>query len=208
MSLAAKGTSSKFFIKALALLCALPKYASQKETLVRYCEWLVTLYEGASSPDWEWFEDRLTYSNAVIPEALLQGYQITGTKKYFEIGNKTLDFLIRHGFQNGIYVPIGQKGWFVKGKERVVYDQQPEDTAAMFQVLKTMFKITGNAEYRKLMGECFSWFLGDNILGQSLYDPITGGCYDGIGTEFINLDQGAESTLSYLASRLALENVS
>lgn len=198
--------AAAFFIKALTLLCGLPEYAPHRESMVRYCNWLVTLYEGASSPEWEWFEDRLTYSNAVLPEALLQAYQITGTVKYFEVGNKTLDFLIRHGFRDGIYVPIGQKGWFVKGKEREVFDQQPEDTAAMLQVLKTMHKITSNEKYRKMMEECFGWFLGDNILGQALYDPITGGCYDGIGTQFINLDQGAESTLSYLASRQAFES--
>jgi len=51
----------------------------------------------------------------------------------------------------------------------------------------------------------FNWFLGKNHLNQMVYDEITGGCFDGLGKYSLNLNQGAESTLSYLAARLFLE---
>ena len=54
------------------------------------------------------------------------------------------------------------------------------------------------------MHEAFNWFLGDNSLRQVVYDRTTGGCYDGIGDGNINLNQGSESTTSYLLARLAL----
>ena len=38
-----------------------------------------------------------------------------------------------------------------------------------------------------------------------MYNPCTGGCYDGLEENYINLNQGAESTVSYLMSRLTIE---
>ena len=44
----------------------------------------------------------------------------------------------------------------------------------------------------------FSWFLGQNQLQQSLYDPGTSGCRDGLHADRVNENQGAESTISFL----------
>jgi hypothetical protein len=49
------------------------------------------------------------------------------------------------------------------------------------------------------------WFLGRNHLGQIIYNPCTGGCYDGLEQHSVNLNQGAESTVSYLMARLVVE---
>ena len=38
-----------------------------------------------------------------------------------------------------------------------------------------------------------------------VYNEDTGGCYDGLGRHSVNLNQGAESTISYLLARLMLE---
>lgn len=51
----------------------------------------------------------------------------------------------------------------------------------------------------------FTWFLGNNHLNQIIYNPATGGCYDGLEKDYINLNQGAESTVSYLMARLTME---
>jgi hypothetical protein len=56
------------------------------------------------------------------------------------------------------------------------------------------------------MGIAFNWFLGHNHLNQIVYNPCTGGCYDGLESYYINLNQGAESTISYLMARLTVEN--
>jgi hypothetical protein len=50
----------------------------------------------------------------------------------------------------------------------------------------------------------FNWFLGANHLNQIVYNPRTGGCYDGLEETHVNLNQGAESSISYLLSRLAI----
>src|SRR3989338_1638702 len=61
-------------------------------------------------------------------------------------------------------------------------------------------------EYKKLMTKAFYWYLGENYLGQYLYDQISGGCYDGLGKTHVNLNQGAESTVSYIAARIAMSD--
>jgi len=175
-----------------------------KELLVTHCDRLVSLYRGVSSEEWQWFENYLTYSNAVLPEALILGHEHTGNREYLDIGIKTLDFLIGKTFVSGIYMPIGQDGWHHKIGERRYFDQQPEDVSAMVCALATAQSITGKDSYKKLMYEAFNWFLGDNSLKQVVYDRATGGCYDGVGEGHINLNQGAESTTSYLLARLAI----
>lgn len=55
------------------------------------------------------------------------------------------------------------------------------------------------------MHASFNWFLGTNHLHQVIYNPCTGGCYDGLEENYVNLNQGAESTISYLMARLTLQ---
>ena len=58
------------------------------------------------------------------------------------------------------------------------------------------------------MKTAFSWFLGNNHLQHIIYNPSTGGCYDGLEEHNVNLNQGAESTICYLLARLAMEDIS
>lgn len=194
-----------FYIKALS--CLLSKWKEPKTLAVlrSCCEQLIILYEKSHSSDWEWFEHYLTYSNAILPEALILGYKITGEKRYLEVSEKTINFLIEHTFKDNTYIPIGQSGWFPKQGTRQYFDQQPEDTTATVEALNVMFQVTNRKHYKELAEIAFNWFLGDNVLGQVVYDRTTGGCYDGIGEKFINLNQGAESTISYLFARLSFE---
>lgn len=195
--------ASAFYIKGLCLLYQTGR--EFQEILVRQCDRLMSLYRGTAAPEWPWFEPYLTYSNAVFPEALLLGHIQTGNREYLETGLRSLDFLISQTFLNGIYAPIGQDGWHQKAGERRYFDQQPEDASAMTCALATAYALTGKEDYRKRIHEAFNWFLGDNSLKQVVYDRATGGCYDGLGESQINLNQGAESTISYLLARIALQ---
>ncbi|MBI3292093.1 MAG: glycosyltransferase, partial [Elusimicrobia bacterium] len=103
--------AAAFYVKGLCLLLKAKRPVGGNDlngALIRHCDRLVSLYRGASAEEWPWFENYLTYSNAVFPEALLLGHQQTGNSEYLEIGTKTLDFLIRQTFIGGIYAPIGQ----------------------------------------------------------------------------------------------------
>ena len=193
-----------FYIKSLALHLKQHANANYLGKLIHACNFLMREYKEHGSHEWQWFEPILAYSNATLSEALLIGYAVTGNPDYLKIGKKTLDFLISHTFENNMYVPIGQQGWFKRGGHRYKFDQQPEDTASTIEALKTMYDISKDSHYQRLAHRTFDWFLGDNLLGQIIYDQTTGGCYDGLGEREVNLNEGAESTLSYLLSRLLL----
>ncbi len=168
---------------------------------------LVKLYEEESSENWKWFESCLTYSNAKLPEALFLVYEITKDKKYLEVAKESLDFLSNTVFVDDALAPIGQNGWYKRNGERAFFDQQPLDVSAMVQAYLTAYRLTEEEDYYKKAILAFNWFLGKNHLKQMIYNDSTGGCYDGLGKFSINLNQGAESTVSYLIARIFLEEL-
>lgn len=170
----------------------------------RLASYLVSLYEKYSSDGWRWFEEYMTYSNSKLPEALFYAYLATKNKKYLETAESTLKFLSSITFENGIFAPIGHNGWYFKNGKKAYFDQQPVDTASMVQTLSLASQITKKEKYKKDAFTAFNWFLGKNYLNQVVYDEFTGGCHDGVGEFSVNLNQGAESTISYLIARLTL----
>jgi hypothetical protein len=67
--------------------------------------------------------------------------------------------------------------------------------------------LTGDKNYQNIAYIIFNWFFGKNLKGVVLYDQATGGCFDGINPEGSNLNQGAESTISYLLARTEIEKM-
>jgi glycosyltransferase involved in cell wall biosynthesis len=172
-----------------------------------FAEHLVSLYERTSRKDWKWFEEYLTYANSKLSEALFYAHLVTNNKKYLEVAEESLRFLIDETFKESIFVPIGQGGWYQKGGERMYYDQQPIEAAYMIESLIVAFKTTRREEYRMRAFQAFKWFTGENSLKQMVYNENTGGCYDGLGERTVNINQGAESTLSYLLARINMMDV-
>jgi len=166
----------------------------------------IDYYKATGAKDWQWFEDNLTYSNSKLPESLYYAYDLTHKKRYLTVAERTLDFLSQITFEPDYYSPIGQNGWYFRNKKRAYYDQQPEDTTSMIQAKLTAYKMTKDRRHLKDAIKAFEWFLGKNHLSQTVYDEVTGGCQDGVGEHAINLNQGAESTISYLLARLAFED--
>ena len=70
------------------------------------------------------------------------------------------------------------------------------------------YAITDDVSWRTAAVRCFEWFLGRNDLGESLYDPSTGGCRDALLQDRLNQNQGAESTLAFHLSLAELTQVS
>ncbi len=191
-----------FAIKALVLaIPELPLISNQLQaTLTSYAESLLQAVASNRDRDWLWFEPELIYNNGVLPEALIIAGQVTGKTQYSEMGVNTLQFLIEKTFSDHMYRPIGHALWYKNNAERSSYDQQPEDPASMIQVLVTAYHSTQDPQYKALAHICFSWFLGHNTLKTCLYNPQTGGCYDGLHPDRVNLNQGAESLVSFLMS--------
>jgi len=179
----------------------------EKEIMKKFADDLVKLFIKGKNREWNWFEDCLTYSSSRIPEALLFAYSNLNDKKYLAVAQKSINFLISKTFSKNKYIPIGQDGWFLKNKRRALFDQQPEDPASMVELLVYAYEVTKKEEYKQKAIIAFEWFLGKNHLGQVVYDDSTKGCYDGLGKNSLNINQGAESTACYLLARQSIERV-
>lgn len=166
---------------------------------------LVEMFKHESSERWQWFEGYLTYANSVLPEAMLYSWLTTGNTIYKEIAVASFDFLLSKTFnENGIEV-ISNRKWLKRGEASGHFGEQPIDVAYTVMALNNFYNAFSDKDYYSKMKIAFSWFLGKNRLHQIIYNPRTGGCYDGLEETHVNLNQGAESTISYLMARLTME---
>jgi glycosyltransferase involved in cell wall biosynthesis len=171
----------------------------------RLAKRLENMYLHESTKNWEWFESYLTYANSVVPEAMLCASHITGNVLYKTIAHESMNFLLLHIFNdNGIEV-VSNKGRYNRGSEAYRYGEQPIDVAYTIITLAKFFDEFGEKRYLEKLHIAFEWFLGRNRLNQIIYNPCTGGCYDGLEENNVNMNQGAESTVSYLMARLTME---
>jgi len=163
-------------------------------------------YEQHKDGDWHWFEDSMTYCNATLPWAMLSAYRVTQESRYQSIGFESLQFLESKTFSHGYFKPIGCNGWLDKGKEPAEFDEQPVEACEMTLVFLEAYASSGNDRYLDRAKTCFSWYLGNNSKKLSLIDTETGGCYDGITPDGLNLNQGAESVVSFWIAYLAIKS--
>ncbi len=167
---------------------------------------LLEMYQSIRTPDWQWFEDVLAYGNARLPQAMLRVGAACSDDRMVSVGLEALDWLLtqQRCESNGHFVPIGSQGFYRQGGEKARFDQQPIEAAGAVSACLQAYRITGDTRWRTRAWSAFNWFLGDNDLQLPLYDPVTGGCRDGLHPDRANENQGAESTLSFLMALLEM----
>ncbi|NVO18865.1 MAG: glycosyltransferase [Bacteroidetes bacterium] len=194
-----------FAVKGLSYYYIAVKSREAYKLVEIFSQRLVQMYKHESNEQWDWFEGYLTYANSILPEALLHAYSMTGETSYRDIAVSSFEFLLSQTFnENGIEV-ISNKEWRLKGTEATHFGEQPIDVAYTIMTLGKFYEVFKKKDYLAKMETAFNWFLGSNRLKQIVYNPCTGGCYDGLEENHVNLNQGAESTLSYLMARLTIE---
>ena len=90
----------------------------------------------------------------------------------------------------------------VRGAAAATFDQQPIEAQGMVAACVEAYRATGDGLWRDRGWIAFEWFHGHNVLGAVVADPRTGGCHDGLLEDRVSENQGAESTLAYLAAVL------
>jgi glycosyltransferase involved in cell wall biosynthesis len=162
-----------------------------------------------ATKDWNWHEDHLTYDNARLPQALMACGRATRNEDMVSLGIDVLKWLrdIQYNESAGWFEPVGNQGWFPKSGSKALYDQQPLEAAAMIGACIEAYECTHGEEWVRLATTCFNWYLGKNSRQAKIYDHATGGCRDGLEEDGVNENQGAESTLSYILSLLAIYNL-
>ncbi len=198
--------SMAFAVKGLYYYNQKTRSANITTVIVKLTNRLVQMYRHESETNWLWFESYLTYANSILPEALLYAWLETGDWVYKDIAKESFDFLLSNTFTKAGIKPVSNKSWLHKGQPSESFGEQPIDVAYTILALNLFLEVFKEPSYENKIEEAFNWFLGNNHLNQIIYNPCTGGCYDGLEECRVNLNQGAESTLSYLIARLIVEN--
>ncbi len=177
------------------------------EEIKFWADSLVNQYTKEKNDSWKWFEPVLSYDIGRIPLALLVAYQITKNKKYLNVALESLNFLTEMTFDKKLdcFVFPGNKGWFNKSGTKIIFDQQPLEAGSVTEAYSLAFQITKNKKYKELALKAFAWYDGKNILKVNMVNQRTGGVHDGFNNKEINLNQGAESILSYLLAYNAVK---
>lgn len=174
------------------------------DTLLHLTNRLIGAYDKCGCDKWQWFEDCLSYDNAILSLALLHSAEITRDERTLNVAMETIRFLEKTTMAAKYFMPVGNNGWYQRDGDMPSYDQQAIDTMAMTLLYAQCHRLTGDPQCLKKLFFAYSWFLGENSLNVPLYDAETKGCYDGLRLNGINMNQGAESTLAYLISHLTV----
>jgi hypothetical protein len=168
---------------------------------------LIGLLHSASDREWRWYEPYMTYGNAILPSGMFVAAEVTGRKVYLDAAISTTDFLTEVLFPDGYLDIVGNNGWYIKGRPKAVWDQQTIDAGYTVCLYVQAYRITGNKSYADLARCAYAWFFGKNRREISVYDPVSKGCCDAVIEYGVNLNQGAESCISFLLAQLAIEEL-
>jgi hypothetical protein len=168
-------------------------------------ERLLEMFLTTSDSKWPWFEDRLTYCNARLSQALLVSGAGMDREDMLEAGIRSLAWLVSMQTSvEGYFAPIGSNGFLVRGGPRARFDQQPVEASGTISACLDARRVTDDERWAMDARRAFDWYLGHNELQQALYEPSTGACRDGLHEDRVNENQGAESTLSFLLALLEM----
>jgi hypothetical protein len=161
---------------------------------------LAESFERNRHPDWPWFESRMTYANAVLPHALFVAARRWPKEPFRDVAETAFSFLDRETTADDYFCPVGHDGWYPHGGPKAMYDQQPVEAATMADAAMAAFALLNEPKYSAMFHRVHAWFHGRNSLRVSLGDAERGACFDGLQPSGVNRNQGAESTLAFLAA--------
>jgi hypothetical protein len=155
----------------------------------------------AASGSWAWPEPRLTYANALLPNALLAVAARRRDQDGITAALDLLDWLIVEEWRQGAFsfAPVGGRG---PGEQPPAFDQQPIEAWALAAASARAFRVTGRLGWAHACMCAASWFRGRNDTGLVMFDAASGGGYDGLRATGVNHNQGAESTMAFVAATL------
>lgn len=184
-------------IGAAELLAASPGHVEARALLIAAADAMPTC---AKDPCWPWPEERLTYANAVIPEAMIAAGSILDRGPLLRHGLDLLGWLLEHETFDG-HLSVTPAGGSAPGEVRPAFDQQPIEVAALAEACARAAAIdASDRRWTDGVRKSVDWFLGHNDGNHVMCDPDTGGGFDGLEAGGTNLNQGTESTLAFLST--------
>jgi hypothetical protein len=179
------------------VLCVSPDHAGARALLSDAVD--VMAGEARAVPGWDWPEPRLSYANAVLPEAMVAAGVALERACLVDDGLEWLAWLVESETRDGhlSVTPVGGRG---PGDLVPGFDQQPIEVAALADACARAVRLTGAERWRAGVASAVAWFCGDNDARAIMLDHHSGGGYDGLRADGPNLNQGAESTLASIST--------
>lgn len=147
---------------------------------------------------WVWFESVLAYDNARLPEALIRAGELTGNEAMVTEGLEALTWLEeQQSNEEGRFRAVGTDSFGREYRTPLPFDQQPLEAWATIDAALAAWRITGEARWMDAAWRAHSWYLGENDLDLPIATLADGGCFDGLMSDRVNQNQGAESILAY-----------
>lgn len=181
---------------AAAVLRAQPDHAAANAMLDAMRG--VVTSDGRESDDWCWSEPRLRYANALLPHAEIEIARLRDDDQLAGAALARLRWLIGIETRDDHLSFVPTSGW-ARREPRPAFDQQPIEAWHLAEAAWAAFALTGDPAWAATIDRCEAWFHGANDVGVVMFDPDTGGGYDGLRSDGVNENQGAESTLAWLA---------
>lgn len=149
--------------------------------------------------EWPWPESRLTYANAVVPDAMLALGVALGRPVIVRQGLGLLAWLLQRETNDG-HLSVTPAGGSGPTSPRPGFDQQPIEVASMADACARAIGIDDSPTWPRGIVMAHKWFEGDNDADVVMWDRLTGGGFDGLHRDSANLNQGAESTLAVIST--------
>jgi len=157
------------------------------------------LTRSKGSAGWPWPEARLTYANATLSEAMIAAGIALDRPSLMNRGMDLLDWLLDRESREGhlSVTPVGGRGPDDHGPG---FDQQPIEVSALADACARAEAMESDDRWVNGVVSAANWFLGDNDRSVVMWDPTSGGAFDGLEEGGANLNQGTESTLALLST--------
>jgi hypothetical protein len=181
---------------AAELLSVDPAHKAARALLTDYAD---TVAKPTGDASWPWPEPRLTYANAVLPEAMIAAGVALDDSTLRYRGLDLLGWLVEYETTGGHLSPTPAAG---RGRDdlRPAFDQQPIEVSTLADACARAAAIDTASTWPDGVRAAAAWFMGDNDALQPMWDPETGGGFDGLQADGVNRNQGAESTLAVLST--------
>jgi hypothetical protein len=181
---------------AAELLAVEPEHSAARKLITDYAAGIAAPNDDAA---WPWPEPRLNYANAVLAEAMIAAGVALDDATLRQRGLDLLGWLVEFETADGHFspTPVGGRG---ADDVRPAFDQQPIEVATLADACARAAVVDAGAMWPDGVRAAAAWFMGDNDAGQLMWDPETGGGFDGLHADGVNRNQGAESTMAVIST--------
>lgn len=165
-------------------------------------------YVDQATPDWQWFEPKLSYDNARLAQALLLAGESMKSDGMLRAGEQSLTWLMKIQTSTyGDFAPIGSEGFYERGSKRAWFGQQPLEVWATVAACRTAGEVSRKSGWHSYAEQAYSWLFGKNMRGIVMADEGAGHCHDGLEKSGRSKNVGAESILSYLGTLVEMKAI-